>query len=82
MEKPEQQFRETYEPTANFYENPSSVSFAPPSTPSSTTSFTDASMYAGAIPQPGNQFYSSPPAVAPTSVPPTVAVQYDQVSML
>ena len=62
-----QEFRDSYEPNAPFYDTPTN-NFAPPSTPSSTTSFSDPNAGYNA----GNRYYSSPPAMAPTSAPPSV----------
>ena len=71
-------FKETYEPNAQYFDNPNSVgaisSFAPPSTPSSTTSFADQQQQQAAFapttpqssntgPVPPSQYYSSPPAI-------------------
>lgn len=80
MEKLEQQqfegFRDAFEQPQNFYDGQqNNVSFAAPSTPSSTASYTDSSMYTTSLPQSGNQFYTSPP----TAVPPSVNVQFDHV---
>ena len=71
-------FKDTYEPNAQYFDNPNSVgalsTFAPPSTPSSTTSFADQQQQQAAfapatpqssnqVPVPPSQYYSSPPAV-------------------